>query len=149
MQFVFIEICNADIRCNMGFALALDKLERSGVNLSIGQPNTTQLLKEALCSNCFHGVSGLVKFDPATGFADRTFVVTKVEQPVGYTNSAVFPKFGKTIISIPDGIEVQMNTIHSAATAIFATITLTLMALIITTHVITKNTIPLRPKANI
>ena len=126
------------------FALALDKLERSGVNLSlytIGQPNTTQLLKEALYSNCFHGVSGLVKFDPTTGFAERTFVVTQVfnevEQSVGYTNSAMFTEFGKTIISIPDGIEVQTNTIHSAAAAVFATVTLTLMALIITTHVIT------------
>lgn len=128
------------------FALALDNLTRSGVNLSLyayGQPSTTQRLKDALYSKPFYGVSGLVNFSRKTGFAERSFVVTQVfngkEQPVGYTNSTTFTSVSDTptLDTIPDEFEMQLNLVHPSVAAIFMIILLTLMALIITTHIIT------------
>ena len=63
------------------FTLTLDRVERSVVNLSqygIGQPHTTQLLREAVYSRTFLGVSGPVDFDPATGYNARAVVYTRV-----------------------------------------------------------------------
>ena len=125
------------------FALALDRVERSGVNLSqygIGQPHTTQLLREALYSRTFLGVSGPVDFDPATGYNARAVVYTQVhngtETLVGYANSAVFAAEGEELVSIPDEFDRQADIVHPLIAATFTVVTLILAILIVITHII-------------
>ena len=124
------------------WALAL-ALNNSNVDLSsyqYGQKEMTSVIRNEVYNLDFEGVSGLINFD--TGFSTRC---VNIFQTFSSRQELIASYNGRNIVNfsnaevISDRFEMSVAMVSAPVVAVFAVVTLVLLCLIGTVHVITLN----------
>ena len=117
---------------------------QSGIDIEqyyYGDRILTSILREKLYSLDFNGVSGRIAFNSSTGYVNRRINLYQVNNNgrqlfFGYIESNGSFADTTELIYIPDTFQTQLNPVFIPLTVVFGTLTLVLIAFIITTHIV-------------